>query len=144
MYVCVCVWEALSHCGSLPHTVHRLDCDTSGAMVLAKTLKCAQDLGAACQQMPRVCCASVAAVCVGPHTERGDQIATPTRYIFALFMLTSCEESLTQFEAQFREALVDSQQQGHEVAGGFRQEAFVKKLWFMVQTNVAFVVARRE
>ena len=28
--------EALSHCGTLPHTVHRLDCDTSGAMVLAK------------------------------------------------------------------------------------------------------------
>ncbi|CAE6973683.1 unnamed protein product [Symbiodinium sp. CCMP2592] len=38
--------QALSHCGSLPHTVHRLDCGTSGAMVLAKTPSCARCLGA--------------------------------------------------------------------------------------------------
>ncbi|CAE7826600.1 ylyB [Symbiodinium sp. CCMP2456] len=38
--------QALSHCGTLPHTVHRLDCDTSGAMVLAKTPSCARILGA--------------------------------------------------------------------------------------------------
>ncbi|CAE7436450.1 ylyB [Symbiodinium necroappetens] len=38
--------QALSHCGTLPHTVHRLDCDTSGAMVLAKTPSCARSLGA--------------------------------------------------------------------------------------------------
>ena len=77
--------EALSHCGTLPHTVHRLDCDTSGAMVLAKTPSCARSLGAAWLLLPR-----------NPALQEGH---------------TKCVRSCLDHEAQFRESVVDTRLQ---------------------------------